>query len=67
LFPKAHATSHAFDDVLQKGALLHVSTKPGEKHHGSFREIYLASNKKRVDQQVHACTHPQLSLNLQIS
>lgn len=51
-FPKAHAVSHAFDDVCRKGALIHVSTKPGEKHHGEYRKIYLAGNKKNVDKRV---------------
>ena len=51
-FPKAHATSHAIDDIQQKGALVHVSTKPGETHHGKYRKIYLASNKKNVDAKI---------------
>ncbi|KAF8322954.1 uncharacterized protein EI90DRAFT_3130601 [Cantharellus anzutake] len=52
LFPKAHATSHTFDDVCKKGALIHASTKPGERHHWEYWQMYLSSNKKNVDKQI---------------
>ncbi|KAG1846280.1 hypothetical protein F4604DRAFT_1884179 [Suillus subluteus] len=33
-FPKKHASSHLFDDILAKGATRNYNTKPNEKMHG---------------------------------
>ncbi|KAG1788983.1 uncharacterized protein HD556DRAFT_1433910 [Suillus plorans] len=39
-FPKKHASSHLFNDILVKGATRNYNTKPNEKMHGPVRDIY---------------------------
>ncbi|KAG2090891.1 uncharacterized protein F5147DRAFT_764362 [Suillus discolor] len=39
-FPKKHASSHLFDDILAKGTTQNYNTKPNEKMHGPVRDIY---------------------------
>jgi hypothetical protein len=52
-FPKLHLHSHLFDDIVAKGTMRSLSTKPFEKLHGPFRKIYqLQTNFKNVEEQV---------------
>ena len=39
-FPKIHLQTHAFEDVIAKGATRNYNTKPNEKLHGPLRDIY---------------------------
>lgn len=52
-FPKMHLQTHAFDDVIAKGATRNYNTKPNEKLHGPLRDIYHErTNFKDVAHQV---------------
>ncbi|KAG1889501.1 hypothetical protein F4604DRAFT_1674126 [Suillus subluteus] len=56
-FPKKHASSHLFDNILVKGATQNYNTKPNEKMHGPMRDIYHnRTNFKDVATQVHVST-----------
>ncbi|KAG2355792.1 hypothetical protein BDR07DRAFT_1453666 [Suillus spraguei] len=39
-FPRKHASSHLFDDILAKGATQNYNMKLNEKMHGPVRDIY---------------------------
>ncbi|KAG1736257.1 hypothetical protein EDD22DRAFT_852278 [Suillus occidentalis] len=39
-FPKKHAGSHLFDNILAKGATQNYNTKPNKKMYGPVRDIY---------------------------
>jgi hypothetical protein len=52
-FPKMHLHLHVFDDIMDKGAMSNMSTKPSEKIHGPIRKIYSnQTNFKNVADQV---------------
>ncbi|KIK97229.1 hypothetical protein PAXRUDRAFT_80745, partial [Paxillus rubicundulus Ve08.2h10] len=51
-FPKSHLGKHAFQDIVEKGAVCNFSTWPNESHHGLIRRFYLLqTNRKNVAEQ----------------
>ncbi|KAG0700922.1 hypothetical protein DFH29DRAFT_982909 [Suillus ampliporus] len=62
-FPKKHASSHLFDNILAKGATQNYNTKPNEKMHGPMRDIYHnRTNFKDVATQILRYDHWLLTL-----
>ncbi|KAG1857471.1 hypothetical protein F4604DRAFT_1589912 [Suillus subluteus] len=62
-FPKKHASSHLFDDILAKGTTQNYNTKPNEKMHGPVRDIYHnRTNFKDVATQILRYDHWLLTL-----
>jgi hypothetical protein len=52
-FPKMHAHSHVFDNILDKGITLNYSTKLFERLHGPLKTWYrLKTNFKNIASQV---------------
>ena len=52
-FPKIHLAKHAFQDIIEKGAVRNYSTRPNESHHGPIRKYYLRqTNRKDEAEQV---------------
>ena len=52
-FPKAHLGKHAFEDIIEKGAVRNYSTRPNESHHSPIRKYYLRqTNRKDMPEQV---------------
>ena len=52
-FPKIHLVKHAFQDIIEKGAVRNYSTRPNESHHGPIRKYYLLqTNRKDEAEQV---------------
>ncbi|KAJ7587834.1 hypothetical protein C8J56DRAFT_786443 [Mycena floridula] len=57
-FPKFHLRQHAFDDIMQKGTIRHLSTRTSEKLHGPLRKIYHEqTNFKDVGAQILKIEH----------
>ncbi|KAG2118345.1 hypothetical protein BD769DRAFT_1629698 [Suillus cothurnatus] len=62
-FPKKHASSHLFDDILAKGTTQNYNTKPNEKMHGPVRDIYHnQTNFKDIATQILCYNHWLLTL-----
>jgi len=51
-FPKMHLHMHMLQDIFNKGATKHYSTKTFEAMHKLFKELYLLTNFKNVAPQV---------------
>lgn len=51
-FPKLHQLTHLEDDIKQKGSPYWFSTILGESFHQGLIQLYQASNKKNVTQQI---------------
>ncbi|KAF7337221.1 hypothetical protein MSAN_02274500 [Mycena sanguinolenta] len=57
-FPKAHLHTHAFDDIVRKGASKNFGTKIDESMHGAVRAAYLRqTNFKNVQPQILRSLH----------
>ncbi|KIK18210.1 hypothetical protein PISMIDRAFT_109892 [Pisolithus microcarpus 441] len=57
-FPKAHLAKHAFQDIIEKGAMQNYSTRPNKSHHGPIWKYYLhQTNQKDMPEQILQLDH----------